>query len=102
MNYYYYRLNAPRPTFANDMTPEEARLMETHANYWRGLMEEGKALVVGPVFDPKETFGIGIVQLPEEENPLLLGQNDPAITANVGFTFEIHTMPRIMLPRKML
>lgn len=98
MNYYYYRLNAPRTTFAADMTAEEAEIMEVHAAYWRGLMEDGKVLLVGPVLDPRASFGIGIVQLPEGEDPLPLGTHDPAITANRGFSFEIYPMPRIMVP----
>jgi uncharacterized protein YciI len=98
MNYFYYRLNAPRPTFAADMTQEEAQVMETHAVYWRQLMEEGKVILVGPVLDPKASFGIGIVQLPEGEDPFPLGTNDPAITSGRGFTFEIHPMPKIMVP----
>jgi hypothetical protein len=98
MNYFYYRLNAPRPTFAQDMTPEEAQLMGVHAAYWRFLMEQGKVIVVGPVLDPKESFGVGIVQLPDGADPTPIGLNDPAITANRGFSFEIHPMPRVMMP----
>jgi uncharacterized protein len=100
MNYFYYRLNAPRKTFAQDMTPEEAQLMGVHAAYWKGLVDQGKVIVVGPVLDPKESFGVGIVQLPEGEDPQQIGIHDPAITANKGFTFEVHVMPRVMVPAK--
>jgi len=98
MNYFYYRLNAPRKTFALDMTPEEAQLMQVHTAYWKKLVDAGKVIVVGPVLDPREAFGVGIVQLPEGEDPQQIGINDPAITANQGFSFEVHAMPRVMAP----
>ena len=98
MNYYYYRLNAPRDTFAHDMTPEEQQILGVHAEYWRALVEEGKVIVVGPVSDPRGAFGVAIVRLPEGEDPAAIGLNDPAITANKGFSFDLFTMPRVMMP----
>jgi uncharacterized protein len=98
MNYYYYRLNAPRSTFAQDMTPEEQQVLGVHAEYWRALVAEGKVIVVGPVSDPRGAFGLAIVQLPDGEDPMPLGIHDPAITANMGFTFDLLSMPRVMVP----
>jgi len=47
------RLLPPRPTFALDMTAEEAAMMAEHVAYWGGLLERGVAIVFGPVGDPK-------------------------------------------------
>ena len=100
MNYFFYRLNAPRPTFAADMTAEEGALMGVHAQYWRELVANGTAIVVGPVLDPKASFGMAVVRLEEGADPSALGNYDPVITANKGFTFEIFPMPRVMLPEE--
>jgi hypothetical protein len=61
-------------------------------------MKKGLAIAFGPVADPKGSYGIGIVQLPDDSDPRILGLNDPVIKANAGFDFEVHPMPRVMLP----
>ncbi len=98
MKYFLYRLNSPRPSFPADMTSAEAALMQKHVGYWSNLMAQGKVLAFGPVADPRGSYGIGIIQLEENVEPRTLGDNDPVIQAGAGFTFEIHPMPRIMLP----
>src|SRR5581483_8090481 len=49
MNYYLLKLLPPRPTFVQDMTPAEAKLMQEHGVYWRGLMARGYATAFGLV-----------------------------------------------------
>jgi len=100
MNYFLYRLNPPRPTFPADMTPAEAELMQKHAAYWTGLMKQGRVIAFGPVADPKGSYGIGLIRLEEGEDANALGANDPVISANVGFGFEVHPMPRLVLPER--
>ena len=48
--------------------------------------------------DPKGAYGVGIVQLEDGSDATTLGTNDPAVKAGIGFTFEVHPMPRLMLP----
>ncbi len=98
MKYFLYKLIPPRPTFPADMTPAEAKLMEEHSAYWRDLMNKGLVIVFGPVFDPKGTYGIAVLQLEDDAGANLLGTNDPTIKANVGFKFEVHSMPQVVLP----
>lgn len=100
MKYYVFKLIPPRPTFPGDITPAEAGLMQEHARYWRGLMDEGLVAVFGPVADPKGTYGIAVLQLPDNADAYVLGENDPAIRANAGFSFAVHSMPGAVLPAK--
>src|SRR5579859_6960706 len=63
MKHYFFRLISPRPSFPADMTPAEATLMREHSAYWSGLIAQGLAHAVGPVFDPKGPYGIAIASL---------------------------------------
>lgn len=97
MNYFLYRLNSPRPTFPADITPAEGALMRQHAAYWARLMEKGQVVAFGPVADPKGAYGIAILRLEEGEDAATLGANDPAVLADIGFGFELHPMPRLVV-----
>jgi len=94
--YFLCKLIPPRPTFAQDMTDAEAKLMQQHVAYWKGLMDRGLVIVFGPVADPRGAYGVAILEL-EEEDANALGMNDPTIKANVGFHFEVHPMDRTVL-----
>ena len=80
------------------MFAAEAAVMEKHQAYWRGLMDRGPAVAFGPVADPKGPYGLGIAQLDDDADPQALGQSDPAIQSGLGFRFEVHPMPRLVLP----
>jgi uncharacterized protein len=66
MNYFLDRLIPPRPSFARDMTEAEATIMQEHFAYWLGLLEQRKVVVVGPVLDPKGTYGIALLEVEDE------------------------------------
>jgi hypothetical protein len=51
MSTYVFRLKAPRPTFALDMSEEEREIMARHADHWRPLVESGQMVIFGPVLD---------------------------------------------------
>ena len=95
MGYFFYRLDPPRPSFANDMTPAEARLMQKHVDYWAGLLASGKAIAFGPVAEARAVYGIAILQLEAHEDPREIAQGDPAMISGLGFTCRIHRMPRV-------
>ncbi len=97
MKYFLFKLIPPRSTFAQDMTEAEAKLMQQHVAYWKGLMDEGLVVVFGPVADPKGTYGVAILELEEEADANALGINDPTIKANAGFHFEVYPMDRAVL-----
>lgn len=97
MGYFHLRLNAPRPTFPFDMSEGEKTAMAAHAAFWRKRAEENIALVVGPVFDPKGAWGMAIVETENEAEAEALGQGDPVILADLGFSYDVSPIPSIIL-----
>ncbi len=81
--YYALKLIPPRPTFAQDMTPEERNIMQQHVAYWTNLMQQGNAIAFGPVLDPKGVYGLGIIAVNNEEQLNQLMKGDPASGLNV-------------------
>ena len=71
-----------RPDFAQTMTDEERAVMMKHVGYWTEMMNEGKVLAFGPVMDPKEVYGLGIVSVQDEQEVKDLIANDPAAKIN--------------------
>ncbi|MBV8390573.1 MAG: hypothetical protein JO080_12285 [Mucilaginibacter sp.] len=96
MPHYFLKLNPSRPTFAQDMTPEERAIMLQHVAYWTDLMNKGLVVVFGPVMDPKEVYGIGVVEVDSEEQLNELIKNDPATNIN---RYE-HYLMRAVVPPK--
>ncbi len=82
-----------RPTFAQDMTPEERAIMQQHVVYWKDLMDKGKVLVFGPVMDPKAVYGLGIIEAENEEEVKSFIANDPATKIN---TYEFYPMRAVV------
>ena len=92
MSHFLYKLVAPRPTFAHDMSQEEAAIMTEHAAYWQRLLDEGPVIVFGPVLEPETTWGLAVVEAPDEEAVRALGAADPAVRSGMA-TFEVARMP---------
>jgi uncharacterized protein YciI len=97
MGYFLYKLIPPRPTFAQDMTEAEAKVMQEHAAYWNGLTDRAIAVVFGPVADPKGVWGLAIVEVEDDAAARALGTNDPAMKAGLNFKLEVYPMPRALL-----
>ena len=74
------------------MTEEERKVMMAHVAYWKARLDEGKVLVFGPVLDPKEIFGIAIVEVSTEAEMRILIANDPAVKAGVHSKDEAYPM----------
>jgi uncharacterized protein YndB with AHSA1/START domain len=91
--FFLCRLLPPRPTFAQDMTAEEATVMRDHAAYWADRLHEGTAIVFGPVADPKGGWGLGVIRVADEAAVHALEAGDPAIQSKRGFHYEILPMP---------
>jgi uncharacterized protein YciI len=80
--YFVLYLIPNRPDFAQTMTDDERNIMKAHIAYWSNYLEQGIMLVFGPVFDQKETYGLGIITVDDEEQLLSLLKNDPASVIN--------------------
>ncbi len=91
--YLVFRLIPPRPTFAEDMTPEEAAIMARHAAHWQPLIDAGKMVAFGPVLDESGAWGLGIVEADSEEEALALSGSDPVVTSGLG-SYKVGTLLR--------
>lgn len=92
MKTFFIKLIPPRPTFAADMTPLEAKLMGQHADYWRAQLAKDRAIVLGPVMDPAGVFGMGVIRAADEGQARMMVEEDPVIRAGIGYRIEIHPM----------
>ena len=88
---YLYRLLPPRPTFSQDMTPPEAEVMERHVGYWQDLLNRGVAVAFGPVLHPEEPWGLGLLELDDEQDAQAIGERDPAVQSRTC-TYEVVPM----------
>ena len=96
MPHFFCKLIAPRPTFAFDMNEGEKALMQQHAAYWMGMLNEGVVLVFGPVMDPHGPFGMGIVEGADEADVKRRTDADPVMQSGIGFKVEIMPMRAIV------
>ena len=80
--YFVLYLNPSRPDFAQTMTDEERAIMMSHIAYWTEIMNQGKVLAFGPVLDPKEVYGLGIIAVDDEQEVKDFIANDPATKIN--------------------
>jgi len=94
MKYFLCKLIPPRPNFPQEMTDAERKIMEEHVVYWKGLVDNGIAVVFGPVADPAGNWGVAIVDVETEADLRALEANDPTITSGLNFKYEIYPMPR--------
>jgi uncharacterized protein YciI len=91
MTTFVFRLTAPRPTFALDMTDEEREIMARHAAYWRPWVESGQMVIFGPVLDSSGSWGLGVVEADDEEEVRAFVAGDPVVTTGTG-TIEVGKM----------
>lgn len=94
--HFVYRLIPPRPTFDLDMTDDERAVMGRHAEYWQGLMAAGKVLIYGPVRDDTGAWGLGVLQVGNEQEARELVSGDPAVSTGMA-TAELGPMVQAIL-----
>ena len=91
------RLTPPRPSFPFDATETEKALFSEHAAYWIARAGEGRAIAVGPVFEPTGTWGLALVETEDEAAATALGAADPVIVAQAGFAYAVAPVPSLIL-----
>jgi uncharacterized protein YciI len=81
-----FRLIAPRPTFAQDMTDEEREIMGRHAAHWRPYLDSGQMVFFGPVLDETGSYGLGVVEIDDEDEEELraFAARDPVVTTGTA------------------
>jgi uncharacterized protein YciI len=88
---FVFRLTAPRPTFALDMTDDEREIMGRHAAYWQPLVDAGQMVVFGPVLDSTGSWGLGVVEADDEDEMRAFAAGDPVVTTGTA-TIELGRM----------
>jgi uncharacterized protein len=84
MSTFVFRLKAPRPNFALDMSDEERQIMGRHAAYWQPLVDSGQMVVFGPVLDSTGSWGLGVVEAAEEDEIRAFAAGDPVVTTGTA------------------
>lgn len=80
--FYAVYLKPSRPDFAMTMSDQERAVMMQHVGYWTEKMKQGKIYAFGPVMDPREIYGLGVVAVDDEQELKDMIANDPAGTIN--------------------
>jgi len=88
---FVFRLIAPRPDFALDMSDEEREIMGRHAAHWQPYVESGRMVIFGPVLDGTGSWGLGVVEADDEDALRAHAAEDPAITTGTA-EVELGTM----------
>ena len=98
MSVFVFRLKAPRPTFALDLTDEEREIMARHAEYWRPWVDSGQMVIFGPVLDASGSWGLGVVEADDEEELRAFAADDPVVTTGTG-TIEVGKIADLTITR---
>jgi hypothetical protein len=66
--------------------------MNQHVIYWHNLLDEGIAIAFGPVMDPKGPFGIGVVEVDDEQQLNEIVAGDPSNGLQKFATFPMRAV----------
>ena len=72
-------LRPTREEMAFEPTDEELRIVSDHYEYLVGLRDEGKLVVAGPSIVAGDTFGIGVLDVDDEDEVRAIVAADPAV-----------------------
>ena len=78
----------PRPTFINDITEEENKIMEIHFQYLRNRYNKKKLFLAGPIL-AEGTFGVSVFSADNIDEACQFQRQDPAVMAGL-LEPEIH------------
>jgi uncharacterized protein YciI len=84
MTTFVFRLKAPRPNFALDMSDEEREIMGRHAAHWRPYIDSGQMVIFGPVLDEAGSWGLGVVEAENEEELRAFAARDPVVKSGTA------------------
>ncbi|MGP8270335.1 MAG: YciI family protein [Terracidiphilus sp.] len=98
MKTWFVRLIPPRPTFMQDMTEGEQKLMQEHFVYLKDLYSKGICIFGGPVLDPKGVYGVLVFAAATEDEARSIASADPSVKAGLN-RIEVAEM-RVAFPPK--
>lgn len=97
--HYFFKLVPPRPTFPQDITEAERRLMDEHLRYFQDHFAAGRLLLFGPVMATGGAFGLAVLEVETEAEARQFGEGDPSVKAGLN-RFELYPM-RVAAARAM-
>jgi uncharacterized protein YciI len=85
MPHYLYRIQPTRPAMLIEgPTPQEAEIISVHFDYLQRLTQQGVVILAGRTLNTDPTsFGIVILQTPDEAAARAIMENDPAVQRGV-------------------
>ncbi|HVE85651.1 MAG TPA: YciI family protein [Myxococcales bacterium] len=89
--HFFLKLIPPRPTFAQDMSEEEKRLMAEHVRYLDEHLAAGRVLLFGPVMAAGGAFGMGVFAVEDEAEARRIIDGDPTVRAGLN-RYELSPM----------
>ncbi len=75
--------------------------MQKHSEYWQMFTDKGAVILVGPVLDPEGAWGVGVIEVDDDNAAQTLADNDPVIKANAGFRAAVMPIPSLILRKSM-
>lgn len=84
MTTFVFRLKAPRPDFALNMTDQERDIMRRHAEHWKPFLDAGQMVIFGPVLDDTGSWGLGVLEAEDEAEVKAFAESDPAVTTGTA------------------
>ncbi len=96
--YYLVKLIGTRPTWPDDMTRDEEKIMSEHFVYLRDLASRKKVLMAGPVFEFK--FGLIVLKVQSEEEAIEIMSNEPSVMKGIH-TYEMSEMVASIMAESM-
>jgi uncharacterized protein YciI len=96
--FYFLKLNPPRPAFAMDMSPEERQIMLAHIAYWAPYVDNGTVVVLGPVMDPEGPYGMAVLAVDDADEVQKLIAADPANGLNRYDVFPMRAKTKLYPP----
>ncbi len=72
----------PRPTFINDITEEENKIMEMHFQYLKNRYNKKKLILAGPILE-EGTFGVSVFSAESLDEADQYQKQDPSVIAGI-------------------
>ena len=88
----------PRPTFINDLTKEEEKIMGEHFQFLKNLLDEKKLILAGPIL-VEGFFGVNILLSKSKEEAERIMKEDPSVTSGI-MKLDLHPFRIFLFGKK--
>ena len=88
---YLYKIYPPRHDFYLNQNADEKKVLSQHIKYWQALSDKKLSVVYGPIYEPKGTFRMAIIEVRNRDEAENIAMQDPAILSGI-FTYVLFPM----------